>query len=139
MVAKQLDTEHFKTLSESLIHHLKAAIEMKRGSQDKVEFLHAQDNAVSALAKVMKFQHAAINLEETFQFWLSHLPIKNDLTEAKEANEFLADVLTEKPEMVVGPNGEYMSNFIALLKQNMKKDYMKPETITKFKTFVKNN
>jgi len=110
---------------------------MKKGTQDKVEFKHAKDNAVSALAKVLKHQYNNIEIEETFKFWLAQLPLKNDLTEAKECNEFLAEVIEFKPEMVIGPNGEYMDNLINLLKKTMKKDYMKPETIEKFKKFLK--
>lgn len=110
---------------------------MKKGTQDKVEFKHARDNAVSALAKVLKHQYNNIEIEETFKFWLAQLPLKNDLTEAKECNEFLAEVIEFKPEMVIGPNGEYMDNLINLLKKTMKKDYMKPETIEKFKKFLK--
>ena len=53
------------------------------GTQDKVQFNHARDNAISALAKVIKNQYNFINVEETFAFWLSKIPLEFDLTEAK--------------------------------------------------------
>ena len=129
--------DYFSSFADTVVEKLKKAIEMKKGSQDKVEYGHAKDNAVSALAKVLKHQYNHINLEVTFKFWLSQLPLKNDLTEAKEWNEFLAEVIEFKPEMVIGEKGEYMDNLITLLKKTMKKDYMKPETIEKFKSFLK--
>lgn len=137
MSAKQ-GGEYFNKFADSTVEALKKAIEMECGSQDKVEFIHAKDNAISALAKVMKFQHSSIDLENTFQFWLSHMPIKNDLTEAKEANDFLADVVLENPEMVCGPSGEHTKNLILLLGDNLRNDCMTKETQAKFGRFLKN-
>jgi importin-5 len=48
--------EFFSKVGEQTIELLKKAILIERGSQDKVEFLHAKDNAISAMAKVMKHQ-----------------------------------------------------------------------------------
>lgn len=54
----------------------------------------------------MRHQHDSIDFEDAFKFWLSKMPLKHDLEEAKEANDFLADALTDRPELVVGDNGE---------------------------------
>lgn len=129
--------EYFSKFASSTVELLKKAIDMECGTQEKIEYLHAKDNAISSLAKVMKYQYSAIDLESTFSFFLSHLPVKHDLTEAKEVNDFLADVLQEKPEWVIGPNGEHTKNFIHLLGDNMRKDCMHDETIQKFGKFLK--
>ena len=50
--------EYFKEFSETSVNLLKNAIEMESGTQDKTEYLHAKDNAISALSKVMKHQHS---------------------------------------------------------------------------------
>lgn len=112
----------FKEFADETVDSLKRAIEMECGTQEKIEYLHARDNAISALAKIMKYQYSVINLEDTFAFWLSHMPIKNDLTEAKNANDFLADVLAQKPELVVGANGEHTKSLIHLLGDNLRND-----------------
>mmetsp|Transcript_33835 Transcript_33835/g.33364 ORF Transcript_33835/g.33364 Transcript_33835/m.33364 type:complete len:423 (-) Transcript_33835:378-1646(-) len=49
--------ELFAKYSTDALQSLKEAIEMKVGTQDVVEFNHARDNAISALSKIMKFQH----------------------------------------------------------------------------------
>lgn len=128
--------EYFKNFSDSTVDLLKRAIEMECGTQDKTEYNHCKDNAISALAKVMKYQHDCIDLESTFKFWLSVLPIKYDLTEAKESNDFLADVLLNKPELVIGHNGEYTKNLIVLLGDNLRSDCMTKETQAKCGKFL---
>ena len=50
--------ELFEKYSDETLTSLKEAIEMEQGSQDIVEFNHSRDNAISALSKVMKNQHA---------------------------------------------------------------------------------
>lgn len=128
--------EYFKNFSDSTVELLKKAIDMECGTQDKFEYAHAKDNSISALAKVMKHQHSCIDLESTFKFWLSKMPIKHDLTEAKEANDFLADVVLEKPEMVCGSHGEYTKNIIILLGENLRDNCMKKDTQAKFGKFL---
>jgi hypothetical protein len=66
------------------------------------------------------------------------MPIKNDLTEAKEANDFLADVVLDKPEMVCGSSGEHTKNLILLLGETLKDSSMKKETQAKFGKFLNN-
>lgn len=73
----------FEKYATDIVEALKNAIEMELGSQDKTEYLHCRDNAVSSLAKVMKFQHQHIDVEKTFKYWLSKMPIKHDLEESK--------------------------------------------------------
>jgi len=52
--------------------------------------MHAKDNAVSALGKIIKFQAHAIDLEPLVSTWLSLLPLKHDLDESKVQNELIA-------------------------------------------------
>lgn len=70
----------------------------------------------------MKYQHASIDLESTFQYWISYMPIKHDLSESKEANEFLVEVLAEKPEWVVGQNGERVKHLVTLCGDQLRED-----------------
>lgn len=65
------------------------------------------------------------------------MPLKHDLTEAKECNEFLANVLMEKPEMVCGSNGENTKNLLLMLADTLRRDCMEEGTIKKFGKFIK--
>jgi len=113
---------YFEKYAKDTVEALKGVIEMQLGTQVKIEYQHCRDNAISALAKVMKYQYSFIDLESTFAYWLSKMPLKHDLAEAKEANDFLADVLLEKPEMVVGANGEHMKDLINLCGDQLRED-----------------
>jgi hypothetical protein len=51
--------------------------------------MHAKDNAVSALGKIIKFQSGLVDAASLIPNWLALLPIKNDLDEAKLMNEMI--------------------------------------------------
>lgn len=64
--------------------------------------MHAKDNAVSALGKIIKFQHGTVDVKSLIPNWLGLLPIKNDVDEAKLQNDLLADLLVGNPTAVLG-------------------------------------
>ena len=51
--------------------------------------MHAKDNAVSALGKIIKFQSGTVDAASLIPNWLALLPIKNDIDEAKLMNEMI--------------------------------------------------
>lgn len=136
-ISSQWNEEVFKKFSDSTLHSLKEAIEMKLGTQDKTEFNYARDNAVSALAKIMKNQHSWINLEETFAYFLTLIPLNHDLTEAKFVNDFLADAVLGQPQMVLGKEYENTKQFVTLLGEIWRRDCMEQKTMEKFGKFLK--
>ena len=90
---------HFATISNDCLQGLKIAIEFQMPPQVKEkkskvkQFMHAKDNAVSALGKIIKFQSATVDAGSLIPNWLSLLPIKNDIDEAKHMNELLTTFL----------------------------------------------
>ena len=90
---------HFAVISNDALLGLKYAIEFQMPPQVKEkkskvkQFMHAKDNAVSALGKIIKFQSATVDVTSLIPNWLSLLPIKNDLDEAKVMNDFLTNFL----------------------------------------------
>ena len=86
---------HFTSVSNDCLQGLKIAIEFQMPPQVKEkkskakQFMHAKDNAVSALGKIIKFQSATVDVASLIPNWLSLLPLKADLDEAKQMNEFL--------------------------------------------------
>jgi hypothetical protein len=46
------------------------------------QFYHAKDNAVSAIGKIIKYQHAIIDMNSMVGNWLNLLPLKHDIDEA---------------------------------------------------------
>ena len=90
---------HFSMISNDCLQGLKIAIEIQMPPQVKEkkskvkQFMHAKDNAVSALGKIIKFQSATVDAASLIPNWLSLLPIKNDIDEAKNMNELLTTFL----------------------------------------------
>jgi len=44
--------------------------------------MHARDNIVAALGKIIKHQNSTINVKEVISVWFSYLPLKHDKPEA---------------------------------------------------------
>jgi hypothetical protein len=99
---------HFAAIANHSLMGLKEAIEYQmpasvKEKKSKVkQFMHAKDNAVSALGKIIKFQYGTVDTNSLIPNWLSLLPIKNDVEEAKTQNEFLATLLQENPIAILG-------------------------------------
>lgn len=66
------------------------------------QFMHAKDNAVSALGKIIKFQSATVDVSSLIPNWLSLLPLKNDVDESKIMNELLTNLLQQNPIALLG-------------------------------------
>jgi len=85
----------FSTVMNDCLQGLKIAIEYQMPAQVKEkkskvkQFMHAKDNAVSALGKIIKFQSGTVDAASLIPNWLALLPIKNDIDEAKLMNEMI--------------------------------------------------
>ena len=97
--------EGFKEYLSDCIDLLKNAVKIEKGDQDKEEYLHCKDNAISSIGKIIKHHRENDeqgNFAHLFLFWLSSMPLKMDLEEAKEMNQFLAEECINNPELVFG-------------------------------------
>ena len=57
------------------------------------KYNHAKDNAISALGKIIKYQHQTIDLNSIVPNWISQLPLKTDLDESIIQNDLLTDII----------------------------------------------
>ncbi len=95
------------------------------------QFMHAKDNAVSALGKIIKFQQQIVDPNSLIPNWLSLLPIKNDVEEAKVQNELLADLLQVNPIAVLGEQYQRFEQVILILADISKQKYLNEATVPK--------
>jgi hypothetical protein len=102
------------------------------------QFMHAKDNAVSALGKIIKFQHATVDASSLIPNWLSLLPIKNDIDEAKNMNELLTLLLEQNPLAVLGQSYERFELIVVLLSEIYDKKYLNDETIPRLTALIQN-
>jgi hypothetical protein len=98
----------FQVVSQMCLASIKNAIDFQitdiiRSKKSKqTQFYHAKDNAVAALGKVLKFQHACVDMTLLTPYWLSQMPLTHDLEEAKIQNELLVVSLLRAPFAILG-------------------------------------
>ncbi|WCJ43619.1 ARM repeat superfamily protein [Euphorbia peplus] len=72
----------------------------------------AYDNAVSALGKICEFHRDCIDAAQVFPAWLSCLPIKGDLIEAKIVHDQLCSLVERSDRELLGPNNQYLPKIV---------------------------
>ncbi|KAJ0606051.1 putative armadillo-like helical, importin beta family [Helianthus annuus] len=74
----------------------------------------AYDNAVSALGKICQFHRDSIDSAQIIPAWLSCLPIKGDLIEAKVVHELLCSMVERSDMELLGPNNQYVPKIVSV-------------------------
>ncbi|KAG1347591.1 hypothetical protein COCNU_06G014200 [Cocos nucifera] len=74
----------------------------------------AYDNAVSALGKICQFHRDSIDAAQVVPAWLSCLPIKGDLIEAKVVHDQLCSMVERSDKELLGPNNQYLPKIISV-------------------------
>ncbi|CAL5433751.1 unnamed protein product [Camellia sinensis] len=78
------------------------------------ENIMAYDNAVSALGKICQFHRESIDSAQVVPAWLSCLPIKGDLIEAKVVHDQLCSMVERSDRELLGPNNQYLPKIVAV-------------------------
>lgn len=74
----------------------------------------ATDNAVSALGKICQFHQDSIDTSQVIPAWLSFLPIKGDLVEAKVVHEQLCSMVERSDTELLGPSNQFLPKIVAI-------------------------
>ncbi|GMH00102.1 hypothetical protein Nepgr_001941 [Nepenthes gracilis] len=102
----------FKPLVGEALSRLNVVIRDPNGLQS--ENVMAYDNAVSALGKICQFHRDRIDPVQIIPAWLSCLPIKGDLIEAKVVHDQLCTMVERSDSELLGPNNQYLPKIIAV-------------------------
>ncbi|KAF5807756.1 putative armadillo-like helical, importin beta family [Helianthus annuus] len=78
----------------------------------------AYDNAVSALGKICQFYRDSIDSTHIIPAWLSCLPIKGDLIEAKVVHELLCSMVERSDMELLGPNNQYVPKIVLVFAEH---------------------
>ena len=107
------------------------------------EYGQAQDNIVTAIGKLIKFQgNHYSNLTEIIDKWLEHLPIIYDINESAGMHNLLCDIILEKSDMIFGDNNKNVPKIIRVLCKIIDTRYSNNEInekIIKILNAIKNN
>ncbi|MCO5568487.1 hypothetical protein L7F22_022186 [Adiantum nelumboides] len=74
----------------------------------------ATDNAISALGKICEFQRDGIDAAQVVPAWLSCLPIRNDLVEAKIVHDQLCSMVERSDPQLLGANNQNLPKVISV-------------------------
>ncbi|KAL2540861.1 ARM repeat superfamily protein [Abeliophyllum distichum] len=74
----------------------------------------AYDNAVSALGKICQYHRDSIDSAQVVPAWLSCLPIKGDLIEAKVVHDQLCSMVERSDSEVLGPNNQNLPKIVSV-------------------------
>ncbi|KAF7819275.1 importin-5-like [Senna tora] len=102
----------FKPLIGEAISRLDAVIRHPDALQS--DNVMAYDNAVSALGKICQFHRDSINAIQVVPAWLSCLPLKGDLIEAKVVHDQLCSMVERSDIELLGLNNQYLPKVVAV-------------------------
>ncbi|KAM0923386.1 hypothetical protein ACQ4PT_005570 [Festuca glaucescens] len=74
----------------------------------------AYDNSVSALGKICQFHRDSIDASQVIPAWLSCLPLKNDLVEARIVHEQMCAMLEKSDTELLGNNNQYLPKIVSI-------------------------
>ncbi|XP_019438860.1 PREDICTED: uncharacterized protein LOC109344550 [Lupinus angustifolius] len=110
--------QKFKTIANVAISKLYSLIEHEQSikGEESRDGAMISDMAVSALGKICEFHHKNIDgPEEVIRTWLNFLPLRNDLSLAKNVHGQLCKMLKREDVVVLGPDNENLPKIISIL------------------------
>ncbi|CAG9316104.1 unnamed protein product [Blepharisma stoltei] len=101
---------------------------------------HAKDNAIASIGRLIKYQHANLNLEAVIPAWIELLPLKWDKAEAVQVNELLADLALSSSHqgLTFGSNYERLPKIVHHFADILETKYINKDTTEKVKLLFTN-
>ncbi|KAB5529553.1 hypothetical protein DKX38_019634 [Salix brachista] len=109
-ICAELGGSVFKPLVGEALSRLNAVISNPNAHHS--DSTMAYDNAVSALGKICEFHRDSIDATQIVPAWLSCLPIKSDLIEAKVVHDQLCSMVERSDKDLFGSNNQYLPKIV---------------------------
>ena len=122
----------FSSYLEPSIELLKYAAEVKQGDQDREEYIHCKDNAVSSIGKIIKQFGSEVNMDALIAYWIEIMPVRMDLEECKHMNKLLAELIMHKHDIIFGEKFERLPSVLMTVGEQLHEMYMDTQTIQEF-------
>ncbi|XKL61021.1 hypothetical protein PGB90_008078 [Kerria lacca] len=85
----------------------------------------ATENAISAIAKILKYNSSHINVDKVLPHWLQSLPVLEDTDEVPHVYDYLCDLIERNHPTVLGINNSNLPNLIAIMVEVFYKEAIK--------------
>ncbi|XP_059623256.1 uncharacterized protein LOC132266410 [Cornus florida] len=105
----------FKPHVDEALSNLKAVMEHPNALQP--DNIMTYEVAVSAFGQICHLHCDSIGSYEVVSFWLSHLPLRNNLNEAKLVHDQLCSMIETSEENIFGPGDVNLPKIIAVLSE----------------------
>ncbi|GAV58468.1 hypothetical protein CFOL_v3_02002 [Cephalotus follicularis] len=127
----------FKPFVKQAMHRLSGVLGCPNRSYS--QDLKAYDIAVSALGKICEFHRNSIEAAKLLPTWLSLLPVKDDLIEAKIVHEQVCSMVENSDKELFGPNNQYLPKIISVFLEviSIGNDLATAETIRRMTCLVR--
>ncbi|KAJ6368058.1 hypothetical protein OIU78_000601 [Salix suchowensis] len=102
----------FKSLLKGAFYALKVVIDHPKALQK--EYVMAHDAAVSALGKFLQFHREKLNAAQFLRTWLRHLPLENNLNEAKVVHHQLCSLVEVSDVDLLGPRKKNLHKIVSV-------------------------
>ncbi|KAI9339498.1 armadillo-type protein [Pilaira anomala] len=107
------------------LEHLFALINAPDSREDGT--VYVTENAISAIAKICKFNSSKFNLDPVLSAWLNTLPIVNDDQEAPIVYTYLLDLLEQNHPSILGPNNANIPHIVKIFTETLAADILPAE------------
>lgn len=77
-------------------------MKVSKGFEKEKTYGHCRDNGVASIGKIIKHHITIFDPRPALSFWLAYLPLRHDKDEGMLQYELLADIMMEKPELILG-------------------------------------
>lgn len=136
-VCAEFGGSQFKTVAGEALEKLKVVISQPTAFQS--ENAMPTDNAVSALGKICEFHRDVIDAAQVVPAWLSCLPIRADLVEAKVVHAQLCSLMERSDPILLGSNSQYLPKIIGIFAEVISSgtDLATAETIAKIANILR--
>ncbi|KAI9024505.1 hypothetical protein CLU79DRAFT_834266 [Phycomyces nitens] len=88
--------------------------------------VYATENAISAVAKICKFNGAKTNVNQVLSAWFATLPILHDDQEAPFVYTYLLDLLEAHHPSILGPNNDNIVGLVKIFTEVLASDILQP-------------
>ncbi|XP_025015612.1 importin subunit beta-3 isoform X2 [Ricinus communis] len=104
-----------------------------------IEDLKASDIAVCAIGKICEFHRDFVSAAKLAPTWLNFLPIKDDLTEAKDVHNQLCIMVERLDRELLGHNYEHLHKIVAVFLEVISQgsNLATPQTLMRMKELLK--
>ncbi|CAG8663708.1 8238_t:CDS:10, partial [Funneliformis caledonium] len=95
----------------------------------KDENVYATENAISAISKILKYNHSKFDVNAVIPAWFASLPILYDEEEAAQTYTYLLDLLESQHPAILGNNNENIPRIISIFAEVLAAAIL-PETVS---------